>query len=85
VPDVQDFDYFIGVAVDNDVGRADKFAGFFHLSRSAQAGEDRQLFNAVDNRLGDFLCSGWVVFLEARNSGFELVGRFWRPPNQPHK
>ena len=47
--------------------------------------EDRQLFNEVDNRLGDFLCSGWVVFLEARNSGFELVGRFWRPPNQPHK
>jgi len=43
------------------------------------------LFNAVDNRLSDIPGCGWIVLLDAFNSGFKLVGRFGCPPNQPHE
>jgi len=85
VPDIQDFDYFIRATVHNDVRRADEFAGSFHLSGSAKAGEACQLFNAVDNRLRDIPGSGGIVLLDAFNSSFKLVGGFGCPPNQPHE
>jgi hypothetical protein len=69
VPDVQDFDNFFSGTVHNDVRRDDEFAGCFHLSRSAKAGEGCQLFNTVDNRLSDIPASGWVVLLDVFNSG----------------
>src|ERR1019366_2123298 len=51
VPDVQNFNNFFGGTVHDNVGRADQFAGSFHLSGSANAGEGCQLLNAVDHRL----------------------------------
>ena len=77
VPDTQDFYNFFSVTVHNDVGRADKFAGSLHLSRSANSGEGSQLLNAVDDRLCDIPGSGRIVLLDVVNSGFKLV---WRPP-----
>ena len=65
VPDVQDFDNFVGGTVHNDIGRADEFAGSFHLSGSAKAGEGCQLFNAVDNRLSNTPGCDWIVLLDA--------------------
>ena len=73
------------LTVHNDVRRADEFAGSFHLSGSAKAGEACQLFNAVDNRLRDIPGSGGIVLLDAFNSGFKLVGGFGCPANQPHE
>jgi hypothetical protein len=61
---MQDFDNFFGGTVHNDVRRTDEFAGSFHLSGSAKAGEGRQLFNAVDNRLSDIPGGGWIVLLD---------------------
>ena len=84
VPDIQDFDNFFRATVHNDVRRANEFAGSFHLSGSAKAGESCQLFNAVDNRLRDIPGSGGIVLLDAFNSSFKLVGGFGCPPNQPH-
>src|ERR1019366_9470421 len=69
VPDVQDFDNFFGGTVHNNVRRADEFAGAFHFSGSAKAGEGCQLFNAVDNRLSDIPGCGWIVLLDAFNGG----------------
>jgi hypothetical protein len=40
---------------------------------------------AVDHRLGKIPGSGGIVLLDAFNNGFELAGRFGRPPNQPHE
>ena len=85
MPDVQDFDNFLGVPVHNDVWRTDEFAGSLHLSRSANAGERRQFFDAVDNRLSNIPCGDGAVLLDPLNSGLKLVGRFCRPPNQPHE
>jgi hypothetical protein len=85
VPDVQDFDNFFGATVHNHVRRADEFAGSLQFSGSAKAGEGCQLFNAVDNRLSDISGCGWIVLLDAFNSGFKLVGRFGCPPNEPHE
>jgi hypothetical protein len=76
VPDVQDFDDLFGGAVHNDIRRADKLAGSLHLSESAKAGEGCQLFNVVDNRLGDIPGSGGIVLLDVFNGGFKLVSRF---------
>jgi hypothetical protein len=59
---------------------ADELAGSLHLSRSAQAGEGCRLFNAVDNSLGDIKRSGRIVFLDAFNSGYKLVGRLSTEP-----
>lgn len=64
--------------------RADEFAGAFHLSGPAKAGEGCQLFNAVDNRLSEIPGSGGIVLLDAFNRSFKLVGRFGCPPNKPH-
>jgi hypothetical protein len=73
VPDVQDFDNFLGGTVHNDIGRTDQFAGSLHLSGSAKAGKGRQLFNAVENRLSSIPgCSG-IVLLDAFHSGFKLI------------
>jgi hypothetical protein len=85
VPDVKDFDNFFGVPVHNDVRRADDFAGSLYLSGSPNAREGRQFFYAVDNRLSDIPCGDGIVLLDVRNGGFKLVGRFCRPPNQPHE
>jgi hypothetical protein len=85
VPDVQDFDNFFGGTVHDDVGRAGEFAGSVHLSGSAKAGEGRQLFNAVDNRLRYIPCGGGIVLLNAFDSGFKLVRCFGCPPNLPHE
>ena len=81
VPDVQDFDNFLGGTVHNHVRGADEFAGSLHFSGSAKAGEGCQLFNAVDNCLSDIPGCGRIVLLDAFNSGFKLVGRFGCPPN----
>ena len=75
MPDVQDFDNFFGVTVHNDVGRADEFAGSLHLSGSAKAGEGRQLFNAVDNRLCDIPGSGGIVLLDVFNRRLQVGPR----------
>ncbi len=80
MPDVQDFNNFFRATVHNDVRRADEFAGSFHLSGSAKAGESCQLFNAVDNRLRDIPGSGGIVLLDAFNSSFKLDGGFGCPP-----
>lgn len=85
VPDIQDFDYFIRATVHNDVRRDHEFAGSFHLSGSAKAGEGCQLFNAADNRLREIPGSGGIVLLDAFNSSFKLVGGFGCPANQPHE
>lgn len=85
VPDVQDFHYFIGITVHHNVRAADKLAGSFNFSRSAQAWEGGQLFNTVDDRLGDISSGGRIVFLDAFNSGYKLVGGFGCPPNLPHE
>ena len=76
MPDVQDFNNFFRGTVDNDVRRDDEFAGSFDLSGSAKAGEGCQLFNSVDNRLGDIPGSGGIVLLDVFNCGFKLVSRF---------
>ena len=85
MPDVQDLDCFFGEMVHNDVRRADELAGSFHLSGSAKAGEGCQLFNAVDNRLGNIPGSGGIVLLDVSNSGFKLVRGFGCPPDEPHE
>jgi hypothetical protein len=85
VPDVQDFDNFFRGTIDDDIRRADEFAGSFHLSGSAKAGKSRQLFNAVDKRLCDIRGGGGIVLLDVFNSGFKLVSGFGRPPNLPHE
>jgi hypothetical protein len=46
---MQDFHNFFGGTIHDNVGRADQFAGSFHLSGPAKAGEGCQLLNAVDN------------------------------------
>jgi hypothetical protein len=84
VPEVQDFNNFFGRTRHDDVGRADQFAGSLYLSGSAKAGEGCQLFHTVDNRLSDIPASGGIVLLDVFNSGFQLVGGFGRPPNEPH-
>ena len=76
MPDVQDFDDLSSETVNNDVRRADKLAGSLHLFGSAKAGESCQLFNSVDNRLGDIPGSGGIVLLDVFNCGFKLVSRF---------
>ena len=85
VPDMQDLDNFFGVPVHDYVWRADEFARSFYLSRPAQAGKGRQLFDAVDNRLGGIPRSGGIVLLDVRDSSLKLGSRFRRPPNQPHE
>ena len=85
VPDIQDFENFIGRTQNNDVRRADDFAGSFHLSGSAKAGKGRQLFNAVDNRLSYITGSGRIVLPDVFNSGFKLVSGFGGPPNEPQE
>jgi len=85
VPDVQDFDNLFGIAVHDNVRRADQFAGSLYLSWSANAGEHHQPFNAVDNRLGDLPGGAWIVLLDVFNSGFKLVGGFGCPPKLPHE
>src|SRR5579862_9481607 len=85
VPDVQDFDNVFGGTVYNNVRRADEFVGSLHFSGSAKAREGCQLFNAVDNRLNDIAGCGWIVLLDAFDSGFKLVGRFGCPPNELHE
>jgi hypothetical protein len=84
VPDVQNFDDLLRGTIHNDLRRADKLAGSLHLSGSAKAGEGRQLFNAVDNRLSDFLGSGGIVLLDVSDHGFKFVSRFGCPPNLSH-
>jgi hypothetical protein len=84
VPDIQDFDNFFGGTIHDNVTRTDEFAGSFHLSGSAKAGEACQLFNALDERLRNVSGSGGIVLLNVLNGGFELGGGFRRPPNQPH-
>jgi hypothetical protein len=76
---------FVSGTVHNDVRGTDEFTGSFHLSGSAKAGEGRQLFNAVDNRLSDIPGGGWIVLLDVLDRGFKLVGRFGSPPNLPHE
>jgi len=83
VPDIQDFDNFFRATVHNDVRRAYEFAGSFHLSGPAKAGESCQLFNVVNERLGDIPGSGGIVLLDVFNSSFKLVGGLTCPPNQP--
>ena len=61
------------------------FRRFLHLSGSAKAGEGRQLFNDVDNRLSNIPSGGGIVLLDVFNGGFKLVGRFGCPPNPPHE
>lgn len=85
MPDVQDFDNFLGETVHNNVRRADKLLCSLHLSGSAKAGEGCQLFNAVNNRLGDIPSSSGIVLLDAFHNGFKLIGRFGCPPNLSHK
>ena len=82
---MQDFDNFFGGTVYNDVRRTDEFAGSFHLSGSAKAGEGCQFFNAVDNGLSDIPGGGGIVLLDVFDSSFKLVRRFGCPPNLPHE
>jgi hypothetical protein len=85
VPDVQDFDNLFGGTVHNDIRRADQLAGSPHLARPAKAGKGCQLFYAVDNRLSDIAGGGGIVFEDAIDCGFKLIGRFGRPTNLPHE
>jgi len=82
---MQDLNNLFGRTVYNDVRWGDKFAGPLHLSGPAKAGEGRQSFNAVDDRLSDIAGSGGIVLLDVFNSGFKLVRRFGCPPNLPHE
>ena len=84
MPDVQDFNNFFGGTVHNDVRRADKLACSLHLPGPAKAGIGCQLFNAVDNRLGEILGSSGIVLLDAFHCGFKLIGRIGSPPNLSH-
>ncbi len=85
MPDVQDFDNFLGGTVHNNVRRADKFAGSSHLSRPPKAGKIGELFNPFNHALSDIPSSGRIVFLNVFNSHFKLVSRFGCPPNKPHE
>ena len=85
MPDVEDFDYLVGITVHNNVRWADEFAGSFHLPKPSHAGEGCQLFNAVDNGLGGIPCSGGIVLLDAFHGGYELVGRLGCPADLPHE
>ena len=51
VPDVEDFDNLFSGTIHDDVRRADKLAGSLYPSQAAKAGEGRQLFSAINNRL----------------------------------
>jgi len=54
MPDIENFDDLVGVAVHHNLRRNDKLASAFDLSRSAQAGKRGELLDAVDNRLSVF-------------------------------
>jgi hypothetical protein len=73
MPDVQNFDSFLGVTVHNDVGRDDKFAGSLHLSGSTNPWEGSQLLDAVDYCLCDIPGSCGIVLLNMSNSSFKLI------------
>jgi hypothetical protein len=85
VPDAEDFDNLFRGTIHNDVRRADKLAGSLYLAWAAEAGESRQLLNAVDNRLSCIPGSGGIVLLNVYNRSFNLVSRFGCPPNLPHE
>lgn len=85
MPDMQDFNNLFSGAIYNHIRRAHKFARPLHLSRSAKAGEGRQFFNAVDNRLSEISGSGGIVLQDVLNSGFKLVRCFGCPPNLSHE
>ena len=82
---MQNFYDLFGGTVHNDIRRAEKLAGSFHLSGPAKAGEGRQLLNAVDNRLSDISSSGRIVLLDVFDGGFKLVSCLGRPPNLSHE
>jgi hypothetical protein len=84
VPDMEDFDYFVGIPVDNNVRFADKLASSFQLSGPAHAGEGCQFFNAGDNSLGDIPCSKRVVFPDVFDSSDGLVRCISGPTDLPH-
>jgi hypothetical protein len=85
VPDIQDFNNFVGCTVHDHVRPTDEFAGSLYFSGSAKAGEIRQLFNAFVNGLSEIPGCGWVVLLDVADSGFKLFERFGCPPNPPHE
>jgi hypothetical protein len=64
VPNVQDFDNLVCGTIHSHVRRADKFAGSLHLSGASKAGENCQLFNAINYRLSDIPGGGWIVLLD---------------------
>lgn len=84
VPDVQDFNNLVGVTVHDNIRRDDQLAGSFDFPRPACSGKRRQLLDAVDNRLSEFLGGVRIILLDVLNSGFKLAGGFGCPPNKPH-
>jgi hypothetical protein len=82
---MQNFDYFIGVTVHDNVRLANKLSGSFHLSRTAQAWKVCQFLNVVDNCLSDILRGGRIASLDVFNGSYKLVSRFRRPANPPHE
>jgi hypothetical protein len=85
VPDVQDFDHFIGVTVYNNVR-------WLRSSRVPFTSPDRPRPGKVAGCSmpsitvwATLSAAGRIVFLDAFNSGYKLVGRFGCPPNLLHE
>ena len=85
MPDIENFDDLLAVAVHHNVRRDDKLASAFDLSQSARAGKRGELLDAVDNRLSDFPGGVGIILLNVVNSRFKLVGGFGCSPDTPHR
>jgi len=73
MPDIQEFDNFIGVTVGHDVRRADQLPCAFNFRRSSDAGEARQSTYTLSNGLGEIVRCQGIVFLNTFDAGYKLV------------
>lgn len=84
MPDVQDFDYVVNLAIDNDVRRNHEFAGSSLFPWPPEARKRRQLLNPVENDLCSSMGRAGVFFTDAFDMSYKLVRRSRCPANSPH-
>lgn len=83
VPNMQDFNNFSGVRIDDHERRTDQFSCACNFARAAEAGEYGQLVDSIQSRARYLLSGGGAVPLNVFDCDFQLVSRTSRPANTP--